>query len=166
MKKFLNGMLLISLVGFFTTVVASELKIAVVDYQKILKNSKQVVDVNNKMKNKFQPKHDKIVVIQKNLDDLESKYKRDVTVMKAQDKTTLEKNITKTEAELTQLMQTYEKDLFNAQKTAMRDVIAQLNSAVAKIAKKEEISLVILREAAPYFDGSLDITDAVAKIVN
>jgi len=140
---------------------AADYKIAVVDYQQILKDSRQVKEANNKLRNQFKPEQDKIIAKQKELQKEGEKYKKDNLIMKDSDKKKAEEKLYKMSVNLEGMKQEYQKKLVAAQQTAMQKVISLVNAAVSKVAKKGKYNLVLIRDAVPYFEKDADITKEV-----
>ena len=163
MRKFV--ILLVSFIGILmvTASFSADLKIGVVDFQKIAIESSQAKDINAKMKKEITPYQDNLASKQKGLKKLLDKKKRDALVMRAQDKKNLDNEINKNGSEYNVLTQKYQKKLMLLQQTAMQELGKSVSSAINKVEKKDHLNIVLLRSSVPYFDSSMDITDQVMK---
>ena len=143
---------------------AAELKVAVVNVQKVLSTSQQVKDLQEKLKQQFGPKEDKMRDLQKSLQaDLE-KYNRDSAIMKDNDKQALQQKIMKQQDELRDLQSKFQQELIAAQNEGMQGIIKQIDDVVKKEAAAKHYSLVLTNASVIFNDKPvIDITDVVIK---
>ncbi len=148
------------MLSVITTVSAENLKIGVVSVQRILTNSPQVEAVNTKMLEEFGPKRDELKALEKDIQALQKKYKRNELIMTEDKLNDIKKDI------ITKIQTLKQKEAILSQQVA--DVrtkeLAKLQKSVRniinRIAKKGKYSL-ILSEGVAYSSDKLDITNKV-----
>ena len=140
-----------------------EPKLAVLDVPKILKASPQMEATANHLKKEFKPRQDKIVALQKSLQENQAKMKRDTAVMSQGDLRKLGDKINNDQRDLRRLEEDYMADARAAQKEAMSKIIKKINELVKKVAEKGQYDLVLQKEYVAYADDKIDITDQVIK---
>lgn len=142
---------------------AAPLKIAVMDFQKILKNSPQAESLSIKLKNEFKPRQDKIVSLQKALEADQARLKRDISVMSEKEANTLRDKITNVQRDLRRMEEDYMADARTAQRKAMDEIAQKINSLIKKVADQGGYDLILQREYVAFASHKIDITDSVVK---
>lgn len=166
MKRF--GAVLFALVFtvFATAVFADQAKIGVVDLQKIMQTSSQMKDIQQKLEKEFKPRRDKLMAVEHGLKDDMEKFKRDSAIMTANQKKDLEKKIVSTQQQFERDGQQYQQELSTAHNEAMEALYAKVRSAIGKTAKDEHYDLIVQKDAAPFSNDTLDVTDKVMKAIS
>ena len=163
MKTFF-ALLLTSVLAFSAVATyADNPKIAVIDFQKILKNSPQMEALSNKLKKEFKPRQDKIIALQKTLEADQSKLKRDASVMGEKELITLREKIANNQRDLRRLEEDYLADARAAQKKAMEQIVHKVNKLLQQVAEKGNYDLIMQRETLAYASSKVDITNEVVK---
>jgi len=162
MKKLLVVLALSSGLLFSVFAGAKDLKIAIVNFQKILAGSPKVQAQRAALEKKFGADQAKLKKEQGDLKAMMDKLHRDGMVMKAGDKKTLQDKANKLQASYFQDVQQFQQQSMKAQQDAMQQLIEDLRGIVAKIAKKEHYDLVLPTDVVAYSSDDLDITTEVA----
>jgi len=162
MKKLLLALISSGLV-FSLTGFAANLNVGVVDFQQVLSSSPSVAAASAKLKKQFQPQQDKLVAQQKQLQALMDKFKKDGSIMQAQDKKNLQDQIQQQQDALYQMSQRYQQQAMQAQQDQMKKVIDKLDDVVTKIAHDKNLDLVLAKNTLAYSKPDLDITQDVIK---
>ena len=136
---------------------------AVVNVQQLFQSSPKIADLNKQLQGKFKPRQEKLVSAQKSLQDEVEKFKKEAPTMSQKNKDTLQKKITDDQANLAKDAAAFQQDLNKEQGKVMKGVLAQLNTIIASIAKKNNYSLVLDSQAVIYAADSSDITKQVSK---
>ena len=100
---------------------------------------------------------------QKSLQGDMEKLKKESPTMSKKDQETLKNKITKEQTTLAKEAADFQQDLNKEQGKVMKDVLAQLNSVIAKIAKSKDFTLVLDSQAVIYAADKADITSQVSK---
>lgn len=162
------GAVLVALVfGLFgTSLFADSAKIGVVDLQKIMQTSSQMKDIQQKLEKEFKPRRDKLVATETSLKSDMEKFKRDGSIMSANQKKDLEKKIVAAQQQFERDGQQYQQELSAAHNEAMESLYAKVRGAISKIAKDEKYDIIVQKDAAPFSVETLDVTDKVIKAIN
>lgn len=151
--------LALSLLG--ASVFADPAKIGVVDLQKIMQTSAQMKDIQQKLESTFQPRRDKLVAMEKTLKDDMEKFKRDGAILSAAQKKDLEKKIIASQQQFERDGQQYQQELSTAHNEAMEGLYAKVRAAIATVASNNKFDLIVQKDAAPFSNSTLDVTDKV-----
>lgn len=149
-----------------TSVFADPAKIGVVDLQKIMQTSSQMKDIQQKLEKEFKPRRDKLMASEASLKSDMEKLKRDSAIMSATDKKDLEKKILSAQQQFERDGQQYQQELSTAHNEAMEGLYAKVRAAITKIAQTEQYDLIVQKDAAPFSNDALDVTDKIVKTIN
>jgi outer membrane protein len=146
---------------------AAEIKVAVIDVNKVLNESEAGKAAKKKMEDRYEE-------LKKNIDqksDEARKMKEDIDKQKIllgkEKLKEKEDALNARVAELRQLTQEAEKEMQNRQSELTRDILKIIEGQVNKVVKDEKIDLVLERTSGViHFDPSMDITDKVLALVN
>lgn len=161
------ALIVVSLLAFISPVMAEHsehaLKIAVMDFQKILKNSPQAESLSAKLKSEFKPRQDKIVSLQKTLEADQVKLKRDINIMSEKEALVLRDKMTNEQRDLRRMEEDYMADARAAQRKAMDEIAQKVNVLIKKVADEGGYDLILQREYVAFASDKVDITDSVVK---
>lgn len=163
MKKIVLLVLSIGLLLGFSIARADNLKVGVLDVQKVMQNSPQVSAMQAKLKKQFAPQEKKITTAQKQLKADFGKYNRNKAVMKDADKKTLQKKILAEQSSLRDLQVKFQQQLIAAQRESMQSILKDIEDAVNDVAKDQKLDLVLTKASVAYNNPDLDVTDKVIK---
>lgn len=165
--KRLSG-LFVALVFLFGAInaFADGAKIGVVDLQKIMQTSTQMKGIQQKLEKDFKPRRDKLVAMEEGLKKDMEKFKRDSAILSQAQKKELEKKIVATQQTFEREGQQYQQELSTAHNEAMEELYGKIRKAISKVAANDKFDLVLQKDAAPFSDKKLDITDLVMKQID
>jgi len=163
MKKMLLSLSMIAVLFGSSDILASDLKIGVVNFQQVLQSYPKVQATDEKLKKEFAPQQEKLVAMQKSLSEEVNKYNRDSAVMKEADKKTAEANIRDRANKYQTSQNEFQKKLTNAKNEAMKVIEQDVANAVNGVAKEQHFNLVLAKAAVGYNDAEFDITAQVIK---
>ncbi len=164
MKHLLKGVCVAVLAVCATTVFAGT-KIGIVNMEQIFKNSAQVKKINTDLRTKFSSQRTEIVNLSKKLQGEMQVYSKNKSVMSKKDAADQAKAIAAQETALRTKQAGFQKQLFQSQNEAMGAFMKKVEAAVAKVAKKEGMDLVMPNNAAVYSKDGMDVTKEVMKNV-
>lgn len=150
--------LLLSTAGF-----ADAPKIGVVDLQKIMQTSPKMKEIQQRLEKDFMPRRDKLIKMEEQLKSDMEKLKRDSAVMSEAQKKELQSKIMTNKQTLDKEGQAYQQELSTEHNKAVQGLYEKVKAVIDQVAKEKKYSLVIQKEAAPYSDNQLEITDLVMK---
>lgn len=165
MKKLfaiLSTSLLLTCVG---NVFADDIKVGVVDLHTIFDKAPQPKKINEELKKQFEPQEQKIKKAQQAVQDDIKKLQRDNTVMSEADRKKLQEKILKNRQDLQQMTIDFQQKAAAEQGKAMQKLLDQIRVAIKQVAAKNQLTLVLQSEGAPYYDQKLDVTDQVIGIL-
>lgn len=142
---------------------SSQPVMAVVNVQQLFQSSPKIADLNKQLQLKFKPRQEKLMSSQKTLQSEMEKLKKEAPTMSAKDKDALQKKISGDQSMLAKDAAAFQQDLNKEQGKVMKGVLAQLNSVISSMAKKNNYSLVLDSQAVIYAADSADITKQVSK---
>ena len=154
------GLMMISSSAF------SETSIRIVDLQKIMQTANDGKEIQAKLEKEFKPRRDKLIAMEKDIKKDMATFKRDNAVMSKAKKEALEKKIVAAQRQFEQEGQAYQKDLNQAHNAEMETFYGKIRAAIDTVSKKEHYDLVLQKDAAPFSNDSLEITDLVLKAMN
>lgn len=164
MKKIILTFIVIFSMTFITNCYAdTSIKLGVLDVQKIMQNSPKIQAAGEKLKAKFTPQQNKILAKQQELKKLMDKYNRDAPIMNDSVKQKLKNQIVAARKEYTAMSQNFEQELMQAQQKEMQKLTDDIQSIVAKVAKKYNLDMVLAKQAIIYSGNAKDITDQVLQ---
>ncbi len=141
-------------------------KIGVVDLQRIMQIAPQMKVIQEKLEKDFRPRRDKLVAMEDELKKDMQRFKRDSTVLSADQKKDLEKKIVISQQTFEREGQQYQQELSTAHNEAMEDLYARIRKAIDGVAKEEKYDVILQKDAAPYSGSQLDVTDKVLKNIH
>jgi len=141
---------------------AAELKVAVVQLQKLISESAQVQKAQADMKKDFQARETKLVNEQKELKKLEDRLEKDFAVMNDAEKQKAQKEFMDRRNELKRDMDEMNQDLNIRRNQEMGKFQKSVNEAINLVAKEQNIDLVLV-EGIAFAKESLDVTNQVEE---
>jgi outer membrane protein len=139
----------------------ADVKIAVIDLQKILATSPQVADARDKMKAKYEPRKKEITAAQKTLQGDFEKLSKNKAVMKDDERKTLEAKIDDEQKKLRAMASDFEQKFNEDEEKTMQAVTKQIQTVVDKFAADQKYDLILAKGATAYNADSLDVTDKI-----
>ena len=159
MKKILFGLIMLGVASISTA--ADTLKIGVVDLQKIIQTSPQIQKIQQSLEQRFRPRRDTLMAAEKDLKAKIEAFKRDSVVMNPTQKKDKEREIVGIQQKFELDGQKYQQELSTAHNEAMEDLYTKVRAAISAVAKKQQYSLILQKDAAPFSTEILDVTKQV-----
>ena len=159
MKKSLLTFLLI-----FLSIIAysSELKIGIVDVNKILKESPQTISANKKLEKEFGSRTEKLKAKIVSLQSDEKKYQKEALTLSDDQKDKSEKSIQQRRIEIQRLERELREDMDLRRREEIGDLQEKINQTIDKIARDEKYDLILYNGIA-YASENVDITNRIIK---
>lgn len=145
------------------TAFAENIKIGIVDLQKIMQTSSQMKAIQQRLENEFKPRRDKLVAMEDNLKRDMEKFKRDNAIMNAKEKKELERKIIAAQQTFERQGQQYQQELSSAHNEAMEELYNKVRKAIKIVADSQKYDVILQKDAAPFASDKLDITPEVMK---
>lgn len=144
---------------------AAELKVGVVQLQKLVGESSQSQKAQADLKRDFQPRETKLVNEQKELKKLEEKLEKDAAVMNDAEKRKTEKELIERGREFKRGMDEMRQDYSMRANQEMAKIQKAVQEAITAVAKEQNFDLVLV-EGVAYARETLDITPQVEQKLN
>lgn len=146
-----------------TNAMADAAKVGIVDLQKIMQQSTQMKDIQQKLEKDFKPRRDQLVAMEDKLKKDMETFKRDGAIMSQTKKKEMEKDILKSQQTFEREGQQYQQELSTAHNEAMEELYNKIRKAITKVAQDEKYDVVLQKDAVPFSVDKLDITASVIK---
>jgi len=141
----------------------ADLQVGVIDLHEVLDKTPQLKKIQDDLKAKFAPQEEKLKKAQQNMQDEMKKLQRDNSVMSDSERKKLQDKIVKDRQELQQMSIDFQQKAAAEQNKAMTKLFEQIQGLIKQVATKNKLNLVLQKEAVPYYDQNLNVTDQVIK---
>ncbi len=158
MKKILLALALLACPAF-----AINLSIAVVDMNKVIQSSPQMIKIQADLDKTFSPRHDAIVVkVNKVKSDNENLLKNG-NVMKKEDRDALIKKINESRNAVMMAQQKFQKDYETARSRKLKELFDKIKNVTSVIAKEKHFDLILNSGTTPFAKQNLDVTNELIE---
>jgi outer membrane protein len=162
MKKLLLVVSAISLF-VFGTVAFAEMKIAVLDLNKVMMDSPQLETAKTKLKSRFDKREKGILKAQKAFQSDIEKFNKESPTMKDDAQKAAQQKIIDQQKNLQDMQTKFQNDLNAAQGVVMKDIVTKIEGLVKKIAEDKKFDLILAKAGTAYSKPGLEITAEVIK---
>ena len=145
---------------------AGAVKIGVIDFQKILQDSKAGQAVQAELQKQGQDMEQQLKTKGDDIDKLSQQLDSDAMVMSRDKREEKQRDLQIKKYDYQSLQQKYQSKLRNLQMKYMQKLQSDVVALTTKIGKREGYLLIIDKNAAVYNPDSIDITDEVIKEYN
>lgn len=181
MKKIVYGMVAVALAAIsinasattpapaqVTTTVAAPAanassRVGVLDMRQVMEKSVQIARIRDTLQKEFKPKQDKLVAAQTTLKGDTERLRRDNAIMNNNDRKQLEQKILTEQQDLQKMQAGFQQELMTAQNKALKGFLDNVKVIIEKIAKNENLSLILTKDTVAYVNTNLDITNKVIQ---
>jgi outer membrane protein len=137
--------------------------VGVLDMRQVMEKSTQIAQIRQKLQKDFQPKQQKVVAAQSSLKSDAERLRRDNAIMNNNDRKQLEQKILTGQQNLQKMQASFQQELMAEQNKALKGFLDTVKVVIEKIAKTENLSLVITKDTVAYVTPTLDITNKVVQ---
>jgi outer membrane protein len=166
MKRILLGAYIISLMGLIctTSAYAADIKIGVIDTERIMKESKAGVATRSLFSKEVQENNNRLQTKQKEAqalqDELNTKGKNMTTAVLTEKQATL----TQVAKEYTRMKNDIEADLKTRDNELSQKLLTAIGEIVSQYSQKEKFTLILEKTAVVTYDNAVDITDKIIQL--
>jgi len=153
---------IVSTSGFFV-VFAGDLKIGVVNTEKILRESLPAILAQKRIEQEFVPRDEDIKKMAIQAKTLQDKLEKDSVTMEDTERRSLERNLANLSREYQRAQRQMREDLSIRQNEEYGVILERTNRAISKIAETERYDLILQLQDSVYRSQRIDITDKVIK---
>ncbi len=143
--------------------VFAELKIGVVNVNKIFLDSPQIATAKSDFKKKFESREKALSDAQKDFQKTIEAFSKNSPTMKEDAQKAEQKKIMDQQKKLQEMQAKFQNDANAAQEEALKDFSKKMEIAVAKVAKEKGFDLVVAKASLAYVKDGLEITDDIVK---
>ena len=143
--------------------VASDIKIGVVNTEKILRESVPGIQAQKKIEQEFMPRDEDIKKMAIQAKSLQDKLEKDSTPLTETERRNLERILANLSREYQRAQRQRREDLSVRQNEEYSLILERTNKAINKIAEKEKYDLILQLQDSVYRSQRIDITDKVIK---
>ena len=148
---------------FVTQAVAADVRIGVVDTERILRESVPALKAEKKIEKEFTARDQEIKKLMKQIRDIHTLMDKEGMTMPDAERRNKERELDSLNVNLLRLQREFNEDL-NLRKNEELVVVLELaNKAIQQIAEREKYDLVL--QEAVYRNAKIDITDKVIKFL-
>jgi len=159
MKHLLTGLLLIL---YSAVSVSAEIKIGIVDVNKILKEAPQTISANKKLEKEFGSRTEKLKAKIQALQGDEKKYQKEALTLSDDQKDKTEKSLQQRRIEIQRLERELREDMDLRRREEIGDLQEKINQTIDRIAADEKYDLILYNGIA-FASENVDITNRIIK---
>ena len=147
----------------FAMVFAGDIKIGVVNTEKILRESLPAIQAQKKIDLEFMPRDEDIKKMAVQAKTLQDKLEKDSLAMEETERRSLERNLANLSREYQRAQRQMREDFSVRQNEEYSVILERTNRAISKIAETEKYDLILQLQDSVYRSQRIDITDKVIK---
>lgn len=145
---------------------ASEIKIGVVNTEKILRESQSAIKAQKKIDQEFLPRDEDIKKMAVQAKVLQDKLEKDGQGLAESERRNLERNLANLSRDHQRAQRQMREDLNVRQNEEYSFILERTNQAIHKIAEAEKYDLILQLQDSVYRSLRIDITDKVMKALD
>lgn len=150
----------------FTVAFAGDIKIGVVNTEKILRESQPALLAQKKIEQEFVPRDEEIKKMALEAKNLQDKLEKNSIKMEETERRNLERNLANLSREYQRAQRQMREDLSVRQNEEYSVILERTNRAISKIAEAENYDLILQLQDSVYRSQRIDITDKVIKTLD
>lgn len=162
-KVILVAMLSMLSIGANGASSAKQFKIGVLDFQRVVLESKVAQDMNKDIEKRFKPKQQEIIDAQSKLESKAAELQRNESVMKESQIESTRNELVALKTDIDRKAQDFQRDLQNEQAKASKSFSEKADKEIQAIGKTGKFDLILQKQAVAYVDAEHDITDKLIK---
>ena len=157
-----NLLISILLILFSAVTFSAEIKIGIVDVNKILKEAPQTISANKKLEKEFGSRTEKLKAKIQALQGDEKKYQKEALTLSDDQKDKTEKSLQQRRIEIQRLERELREDMDLRRREEIGDLQEKINQTIDKIAADEKYDLILYNGIA-FASENVDITRQIIK---
>ena len=157
-----NLLISILLILFSAVTFSAEIKIGIVDVNKILKEAPQTISANKKLEKEFGSRTEKLKAKIQALQGDEKKYQKEALTLSDDQKDKTEKSLQQRRIEIQRLERELREDMDLRRREEIGDLQEKINQTIDKIAADEKYDLILYNGIA-FASENVDITNRIIK---
>lgn len=163
MKKVCETLLAAALLGISLTAAAAELKVGIVNTERIMRESAPAIRAQKKIEKEFTARDQQIQKMVKQARDLQASLEKEGMTMSDTDRQNKERELANLNRELQRAQREFREDLNLRKNEETALILQKADKVIQSIAESEKYDLILQQEAVVYRSPRIDITDKVIK---
>lgn len=151
---------------FSFSLFAKDLKIGVVDVEKIYSEFEKSKQLKDEIQNKRTEKQIELSKKQAELKKLKDEYEQKKSKLKDEEKKDYEKRINDLTLEINTYVRLTNQQLIDENRRKTQALLNEIAKVIQDYATKNGYDLIVDKKSLPYFSSSFDISDEIIKILN
>ena len=148
------------------TAVSGEIKIGVVNTEKILRESSPALQAQKKIEQEFMPRDEDIKKMALEAKALQDRLEKGSIKMEETERRNLERTLANLSRDYQRAQRQMREDLSVRQNEEYNVILERTNRAINKIAEAENYDLILQLQDSVYRSQRIDITDKVIKVLD
>lgn len=149
--------------GVSTAADANEIKIGIVNTEKILREAAPAVRAQKKLEKEFSPRDQDVQKMAKQAKALQDQLEKESLTMSETDRRNKERELANLNREFQRAQRQLREDLSLRQNEEFASILERANKAIQMIAETEKYDLILQLQDSVYRSPRIDITDKVIK---
>ncbi|MGB0496267.1 MAG: OmpH family outer membrane protein [Kangiellaceae bacterium] len=145
---------------------AAELKIGIVDFQKVFAGAPQRTIIVDKIKKQFEDKSNELKVLGEQIEKKQADAQKNAVTMTQEQKITTQRELQEMATKAQTMQKNLQEDFQRAQQAEGQKLQVKINQTIDKIAKAEKFDLILRSETVAFQTGTLDITNKVITVLS
>jgi len=156
----------LALLGGTKIAMADNFKVGIVESKVLLEESSQAKAAQGRIEKEFKPRQESLAKRETQLKERIDTYERDKSILGEKDRLSQERDISRLQQEFQRLGQELTFDVQTKQRDELEKFQKIMEQAVAKVAKTQNINVVIPSHLAVYNNSTADVTKQVMKALD
>jgi outer membrane protein len=144
-----------------TTALADEIKIGIVNTERVLRESAPAIAAQKRIEKEFAARDQNLQKMAKQAKDLQADLDKNGATMSDADRSAKERDLANLSRDFQRMQREFREDLNLRKNEELASVIEKANKVITKIAQSEKYDLIL--QEAVYRSPKIDITDKVIK---
>ena len=163
-RKFLKATCAATLIATASLASAQELKIGVVNPERLLRESTPARAALQKLEGEFAKRQKDVEETGVRLKGMAEKFEKDSPVMTETDRGRRQRELAELDRDFQRKQREFREDLNQRRNEEMQGLVERSNRIIRQIAEQEKFDLIL--QEAVYFNPRIDITERVLKALN
>ncbi len=161
MVKLFSAITTVFLLTATTCAHAGDLRIGVVDTERILRESAPAIQAEKKIEKEFESRDQEMKKVSKQVKEIQNYFEKEGMTLVDAEHRSKERELSNLNSTLQRMQREFREDLNLRKNEELAQVLARANKAIKAIAESEKFDLVL--QEAVYRNPKIDITDKVLQ---
>jgi outer membrane protein len=163
-KQWLSAAMAVALLGVAQLSVAQELKLGVVNSDRILRDSQPARAAMQKLEGEFAKRDKELQESGARLKQSAERFEKDGPVMAETDRVRRQRELAEMDREFQRKQREFREDFNQRRNEELQGLLERTNRIIRQIAEQEKYDLIV--QEAVYFNPRIDITERVLRALN